>query len=158
MKIEETSIFPLFLILCAVSVIYWGLYSSPSILEYDDRFRSSYGVVLMIFVLNSIIFAFLVEGHRPSSDDFDWPSPFLLPVDGVEEEHAEDRCNSIDYSDDYCSDGYDEDDDDGSHEEVDWGDEQDYDYDDLNKRIEEFIAKVNKGWREEWLREHFNDG
>lgn len=144
-------------------MLFLSLYSSPSILGCECLLGSSFSVVVMVFV----ILAFLVKGYSQTYhgfDDFDSSSPFLFWVDFVEE----DRWNGMDSSDDEndddycypCSDGYDEDDDDdddGSDEEVGWTDEeQDDDNDDLNKRIEEFIAKVNKGWREEWLRENLH--
>lgn len=167
MKIEEISILP-FLILCVASMLFLSLRSSPSILECENLLGSSFSVVLMVFVFNTMIFAFLVKGYMPSYeefDNFDWSLPFQLMVDGMKEEHEEYRCNNIDTgddddNDDYCypcSDGYNEDDDDdSSDEEVGWADEE-QDDDDLDKRIEEFIAKVNKGWREEWLRENLHD-
>ena len=150
-------------------MLFLSLYSSLSILECGKLLGSSFSVVLMVFAFNTLIFAFLVRGYSRSYDefdDFDWSSPFILSVDGMEEKHVEDRCNYIDSSDsdnddDYnnpCSDGYNEDDDDdGTDEEIGWTDEEQDDDDDLNKRIEEFIAKVNKGWREEWLRENLHN-
>ena len=58
-----------------------------------------------------------------------------------------------DYEEYHGSDGYEEDDDDsGSDDEVGWEDEERYD-DNLQKRIEDFIAKVTNGWKEEKLRE-----
>ena len=53
-----------------------------------------------------------------------------------------------------CSDGCNEDDyDNGSAGVIGWQDVAEELDDNLEKRIEDFIAKVNKGWREEMLRE-----
>ncbi|PPD81900.1 hypothetical protein GOBAR_DD21166 [Gossypium barbadense] len=51
-----------------------------------------------------------------------------------------------------CSDGYYEDDSDSDDNDGWFAEEGDYS-DDLQRRIEDFIAKVNNGWREEWLNE-----
>lgn len=51
------------------------------------------------------------------------------------------------------SDGYDKDDDDNSSDDEScWQDEEEYD-NNLERRIESFIAKVNEEWRKERLRE-----
>ena len=62
---------------------------------------------------------------------------------------------SEDYS--FDSDGYNEDDDDnGSDDEVGWGDMDEHNSN-LEKRIEDFIDKVNKGWKEERLRDSLSN-
>ena len=72
--------------------------------------------------------------------------------DNNEKAQDNDNGNGIDNDDEKhsCSDGCNEDDiNNGSAAEIGW---QDVD-ENLEKRIEDFIAKVNNGWREEMLRD-----
>ena len=67
-----------------------------------------------------------------------------------------DNGNGIDNDDEKhsCSDGCNEDDDNnGSAAEIGWQDVDEEIDENLEKRIEDFIAKVNYGWREEMLRD-----
>ncbi|KAJ6409966.1 hypothetical protein OIU84_009456 [Salix udensis] len=72
-------------------------------------------------------------------------------------EKAQDSSNGIDNGDEKhsCSDGCNEDDNSstGSAAEIGWQDVDDQFDENLEKRIEEFIAKVNSGWRKEKLRD-----
>ncbi|KAJ6346235.1 hypothetical protein OIU78_008799 [Salix suchowensis] len=72
-------------------------------------------------------------------------------------EKAQDSSNGIDNGDEKhsCSDGCNEDDNSstGSAAEIGWQDVDDQFDENLEKRIEEFIAKVNNGWRKEKLRD-----
>ncbi|CAK9173140.1 unnamed protein product [Ilex paraguariensis] len=128
-------------------------------------------------VLNILICAILAISFQPSADDIDAFFPFLFVYgvgkDQTEEIHdASEGCSSpgsiISYynngDDDndeivdiYYLDGYEEDDDDnGSDGEIGWNDddEKEEEYDEnFESRIEEFIAKVINGWREELLME-----
>ncbi|KAJ6692928.1 TRANSMEMBRANE PROTEIN [Salix purpurea] len=72
-------------------------------------------------------------------------------------EKAQDSSNGVDNGDEKpsCSDGCNEDDNSstGSAAEIGWQDVDDQFDENLEKRIEEFIAKVNNGWRKEKLRD-----
>ncbi|KAJ9173479.1 hypothetical protein P3X46_016603 [Hevea brasiliensis] len=108
-------------------------------------------------MLNTIILAVIVGSYGPSVEEGDgvWYS-FQSSYD----DHSNDSCSEDDDDDskeNYFSDGYDEDDDDsGGDGEIGWEDDDGVD-DNLRRRIEDFISKVNKGWREEWLRENLHN-
>ncbi|KAJ6671574.1 TRANSMEMBRANE PROTEIN [Salix viminalis] len=76
--------------------------------------------------------------------------------DGINEK-AQDNSNGIDNDDEKhsCSDGcnYEDDNSNGSAAEIGWQDVDEQFDENLEKRIEEFIAKVNNGWRKEKLRD-----
>ncbi|CAL5432860.1 unnamed protein product [Camellia sinensis] len=103
------------------------------------------------------------QSYKPSTDVFDeLEEEQTNEIHNVyKHEDYDDDDENVDYDGDYYdSDGYDEDnDDDGSDDVVGWEDddeeeeeEEEYD-DDLESKVEEFIAKVIKGWKEEQLTE-----
>lgn len=98
-------------------------------------------------MLNTIIWAILVTSVRPSAKGYGDFMSFRDSVCGQEKEEMTDQNDngSTADSDDYQ---YDFSDTDG-HDEVNDGNGE---YDDtLDSRIEEFIAKVIRGWREEQM-------
>lgn len=129
---------------------------------------------LFVFSLfNIIIFAIIVGDHRPSTEDVGGILPFQCDEDASDDREDDDsgkHCDmdgyvhgseEVDDQDDeseedegdYDSDGYHEDDDDnGSNDEIGWGDTDESD-DNLERRVEDFIDRVYKGWREERLRD-----
>ncbi|ONI06794.1 hypothetical protein PRUPE_5G081400 [Prunus persica] len=133
---------------------------------------------LFVFSLfNIIIVAIIVGSHRSSSGEVDSIIPFLYhqyepeeDADNDVEDTKSDKYLNLDgyengsdcvddESEDYSfdSDGYNEDDDDnGSDDEVGWGDMDEHNSN-LEKRIEDFIDKVNKGWKEERLRDSLSN-
>ncbi|KAJ8767593.1 hypothetical protein K2173_018151 [Erythroxylum novogranatense] len=122
---------------------------------------------LFIFSLFNAIILFIVLGnHRPSGDEveefFQYSSQSSFADDYGD--YVKDDNGGSDMEDDNedrsefdGSDGYDEDDDDdGSEGEVGWEDDEEPD-ENLESRIEDFIAKVIKGWREEWLMDNLHN-
>nr|DAD33751.1 TPA_asm: hypothetical protein HUJ06_012602 [Nelumbo nucifera] len=131
---------------------------SPSISQHFSVIVSTFALVTTVkaspvfgfCICNLIIVAILLGSTRPSEGESDWFGslhPSVIVVHEREEERQE--MNSDDdkvagdnskYSDNDNADfrGY---------------DGYDEGRDDLEKRIEEFIAKINKEWRAEWLRE-----
>ncbi|KAJ9147792.1 hypothetical protein P3X46_029913 [Hevea brasiliensis] len=121
--------------------------------------------LFLFSMFNTIILAVVFGNCRPSVEEVDgaWYSFQSSYEDGQDsyDNIVKDEDNDSDVDDDddqrenYFSDGYDEDDDDsGSDGEIGWEDDDEEIDDNLQRRIEDFIAKVNKGWREEWLREN----
>ncbi|KAM2819226.1 hypothetical protein PS2_037670 [Malus domestica] len=120
---------PIFLLLFLASLLVLS-YFLQSISRRNLHFSSNPPFVFLLF--NIIIVAIIVGNHRPSSVEADDIISFVYHSYELEEDGA---------------DGYDKDDDDnGSEGEIGWGDMDEYDYN-LEKRIEDFIDKVNKGWR-----------
>ncbi|EEF51016.1 conserved hypothetical protein [Ricinus communis] len=124
---------------------------------------------LFVFSLfNTIILAIVVGSYRPSDDEVDGSCYTFQPsyenkeyaCDDFKDDNGSNYVDDDDDDDhrkeDWFSDGYDEDDDDsGSDGEIGWEDDDNEETDgSFRRRIEDFIAKVNKGWREEWLTEH----
>ncbi|KAB2622549.1 phosphopantothenoylcysteine decarboxylase subunit VHS3 [Pyrus ussuriensis x Pyrus communis] len=165
---------PIFLLLFLASALVLS-YFLQSISRRDLQFSSNPLFVFSLF--NIIIGAIIVGNHRPSSGEADDAISFVYHSYELEEDGADDSedAKSDKYSSlegcDHCRDhvddnddgesedgdfdfeGYEEDDDDnGSDDEIGWGDMDEYDCN-LEKRIEDFIDKVNKGWREERLRD-----
>ncbi|KAL2235891.1 phosphopantothenoylcysteine decarboxylase subunit VHS3-like [Sesamum indicum] len=114
-------------------------------------------------VFNVVFCAVLVGDDRKSAQDFDGISDFLgfgYEVDW-EEKTMDEMSSDEDDDDFYDSDGYDseiewtDDDNDDDTDEDDDEELKEYDQN-LEGRIEEFIAKVIKGWREELLMEKMN--
>ncbi|KAM2034984.1 hypothetical protein ACFX16_038135 [Malus domestica] len=126
---------PIFLLLFLGSLLVLS-YFLQLISRRNLHFSSNPPFVFLL--VNIIIVAIIVGNHRPSSVEADDIISFAYHSYELEEDGA---------------DGYDEDDDDnGSKGEIGWGDMDEYDYN-LEKRIEDFIDKVNKGWREERVRD-----
>ncbi|OMO80926.1 hypothetical protein COLO4_23851 [Corchorus olitorius] len=103
---------------------------------------------LLSFILfNSIIVAIIVGSHKPSIDEINGSFPYMYDSFDITQEYSD----VDDFEDDIHSlDGYQEDEEDDMDDG--WSDEEEFD-DDLQKRIEDFIAKVNNGWREERLKD-----
>ncbi|KAJ4712883.1 hypothetical protein OWV82_015049 [Melia azedarach] len=137
------------LLVAAILVLKYSLLSSP---------------FFLFSLFNIIIFAIMVASYRPYTYEVDELFPFFC---GSDELGVDTHDNIKEYSDEddedcgdeyHGSDGYDEDDDDnGSEGEVGWEDEEGSDGN-LQKRIEDFIAKVNDRWREEKLRDKIGPG
>lgn len=130
---------------------------------------------LFVFLaLNFIVLAILLGSHshtdhaveRRLSFSFDEEVRVDDPADEDENEvHTDDSEDEDDgrSNDDVTSDGYEEDDDDsGSNGEIGWSNDEDgdeaFEKDEdgdinLEKRSEDFIARVTKGWREERMNE-----
>ncbi|KAL8111405.1 hypothetical protein AgCh_019213 [Apium graveolens] len=100
------------------------------------------------------------EGKVKNEDSTDKSSDFVLRVNYIEwidklaeDENYDSVISDVDSDDFHGYDGYDEEND------IDYGSDDDDDYgeyekdDDLKSRIEEFIAKNNRKWKEE----HFSD-
>ncbi|XP_009373368.2 secreted acidic protein 1A [Pyrus x bretschneideri] len=165
---------PIFLLLFLASALVLS-YFLQSISRRDLQFSSNPLFVFSLF--NIIIGAIIVGNYRPSSGEADDAISFVyhsyeLEEDGADDsadaksdkysslegcdhcrDHVDDNDDGESEDDDFDFEGYEEDDDDsGSDDEIDWGDMDEYDCN-LEKRIEDFIDKVNKGWREERLRD-----
>lgn len=157
-------------IVLSVAFLLVGLRSAS-----DDRnlnlVGSSLSSPLFVFsVFNVIVIAVLLVSHNPGEYE---AGVGIISLDGEEAYGGDaDKCGGQHDGDGYgCggadedtsdsdqsvdSDGYDEDDDDdsGSEHDTGWEDEEEQDGDgDLEKRIEDFIDNVIKGWREERMKE-----
>ncbi|KAJ0051661.1 hypothetical protein Pint_00256 [Pistacia integerrima] len=124
--------------------------SKHPILFYTYEFifvaKSKRDAVFVMF--NVIIITIFLGSSKPSAMDFDW---FFNPSPIVHETYYDDSYDDDDDDDCHGHDGYDEDnDDDLGTEDVESEDEID---NDLERKIEEFIAKVNSKWREESIAE-----
>ena len=138
--------------------------------------------VLLYLLFNFLIVVIIFWSYKPCKEELDELLPLLLSSCGDANENAEPSCdvagdicvtikgendnnekaqdndngNGIDNDDEKhsCSDGCNEDDNNnGSAAEIGWQDVDEEIDEDLEKRIEDFIAKVNYGWREEMLRD-----
>lgn len=121
--------------------------------------------LLLFSLFNTIVLAIMVGSFRPCTYEVDEILHFFCSSDELEVVDMHE--NIMEYSDDeddydheyHGSDGYDEDDDDnGSDDEVGWEDDDnsrdDEGCDDnLQKRIEDFIAEAYNRWKEEKLRD-----
>ncbi|GMJ04821.1 hypothetical protein like AT1G62935 [Hibiscus trionum] len=119
----------------------------------------SYNPLSLFLLFNAIILSVIVVSHKRSTYEFD--GVCSASEVGASFDHIEQSSHISDgyYEDDTgISDGYYEDDtgvSDGYYEDDDdsrYVTDEEYE-DDLHQRIEDFIAKVNNGWREEWLSE-----
>lgn len=106
-------------------------------------------------MFNVIIITIFLGSSKPSAVDFDWiffhPSPPVLHETCYYDSPDDDNDDEDDDKD-HGYDGYDEDNDDDLDTE-DVESEDDGIDNDLERKIEEFIAKVNRKWREELLAE-----
>ncbi len=147
------------LILFSAAILVLNLWSANHQQHKPLRFSSS--PLLVYSVFNMIIIVILIGNYRPSSEEVDGAMPPFLPLYEGEKDTQDDTGNYIDHEDEenHGSDGNDkddDDDDDGSgDDEICWQDEEEYD-NNLERRIEDFIAKVNEEWRKERLREMSN--
>ncbi|KAF1872540.1 hypothetical protein Lal_00016842 [Lupinus albus] len=113
-------------------------------------------------MINTVIFAISVQSHKPVSIDIDkvfvFPSIFEAggeTQEGILEYATDDQVNES--SDEYYkSEGNIEDEGDDHANEI-TTQEEEYD-DNLKTRIENFIAKVYKGWIEESQWDKYNYG
>ncbi|KAB2626733.1 hypothetical protein D8674_020351 [Pyrus ussuriensis x Pyrus communis] len=156
--------FVFFLLCLAIPLILFISFSlSLSVSQHHNFLLSTYEFIVVaksnrvaVFFMFNVIFITIVFGSfRPSKEEFE---RYEVKNDTKEEETKVDDyyCDySSDYeegSEYYGSDGYDEDeDDDGSYDDdIDseefFGEEKDSD---LERRTENFIAKVTTKWREE---------
>lgn len=131
------------------------------ILSFAATLVLNFSSTLFLFsMLNTVILAVVVGSYRPSVEEGDggWYS-FQSWYEEVEDAYDKDEDYDSDDDDDYekendFSDGYDRDDEGDRDGEIGWEDDDEEEDDNLQRRIEEFIAKVNRGWRDEWLREN----
>ncbi|KAK8690942.1 hypothetical protein V6N13_074466 [Hibiscus sabdariffa] len=122
----------------------------------------SFNPLSSFLLFNALIVYVIVVSHKQSIDGFD--GVCSASQVGVSFDHSE-ECSDISehyYEDNtILSDGYyeddDHDDDDGDGDDSWYGAEEEY-VDDLQQRSEDFIAKVNNGWKEEWLSEKECEG
>ena len=154
------------LIILLILLIFFSLSLSAS--KQHNPFLSTYEFIVLkkssrgavFFVFNVIVITICRGSFKPSDGDFDYflsfpPTVYEFDDDTKDEAKDEDYDDSdVDDSDEYHGDdGYDEDDDDdgeGSDDDVDSDDEQ---AEDLETRIEDFIAKGHRQWREESIYE-----
>ncbi|XP_012087235.1 secreted acidic protein 1A [Jatropha curcas] len=144
--------------------------SSALVLNFSSQF-------FLFSLFNTLVLSIIILGsNRPSSTDEidgawfyshqDQNDDMFHYTNNIKDEyknHGDDDSDDDDCrKENYFSDGYDEDDDDSSSDgEVGWDDDDEEEEEvideNLQRRIEDFIAKVNKGWREEWLRENLDN-
>lgn len=151
---------PLFL--CCIAILVLNLWPSNRQQQKPLGFSSS--PLLVFSVFNTIIIAILIGNYRPSTEEVEGVMPPFLPQNEEEIDAQDDTGDYINCKEDenedededevyHGSDGYDKDDDDNSSDDEScWQDEEEYD-NNLERRIESFIAKVNEEWRKERLRE-----
>ncbi|KAM1140525.1 hypothetical protein ACFX13_041293 [Malus domestica] len=166
--VSAPSVLVFFLLCLAIPLILLISFSmSLSASQHHNSLLSTYESIVVaksnrvaVFFMFNVIFITIVLGSfRPSKEELEW---YEVKNDSKEEEpKVEDYyCYySSDYeegSEYYGSDGYDEDeDDDGSDDDTKseefFAEEKDSD---LERRTEDFIAKVTRKWREELLYDH----
>lgn len=151
---------PLFL--CCIAILVLNLWPSNRQQQKPLGFSSS--PLLVFSVFNTIIIAILIGNYRPSTEEVEGVMPPFLPQNEEEIDAQDDTGDYINCKEDenedevedevyHGSDGYDKDDDDNSSDDEScWQDEEEYD-NNLERRIESFIVKVNEEWRKERLRE-----
>ncbi|KAF5744321.1 hypothetical protein HS088_TW08G00922 [Tripterygium wilfordii] len=136
---------------------------------YDAFIEAKSSNLAMFFFLNVVMILILLGSAKPPAEEFDGLFSFLSSAYGFsgskEKENDHDKELSFETDGDHysCSDegeagddenhGCDEDSDDDNGAEEEDGADDDCSDSDLERRIEEFIAKVNNTWREEILRE-----
>ncbi|XP_039011533.1 uncharacterized protein LOC120140629 [Hibiscus syriacus] len=117
------------------------------------NFEFSYNHLSLFVLFNAIIVSVIFVSHKQSIDESD--GDCSVSEVGASFDQTE-RSDIVDvYKDDTdISSGYCEDDDHENNNDCScYGGEEEYG-DDLHQRIEDFIAKVNNGWREECLSEN----
>lgn len=149
---------PLFL--CCIAILVLNLWPSNRQQQKPLGFSSS--PLLVFSVFNTIIIAILIGNYRPSTEEVEGVMPPFLPQNEEEIDAQDDTGDYINCKEDenededevyHGSDRYNKDDDDNSSDDEScWQDEEEYD-NNLERRIESFIAKVNEEWRKERLRE-----
>ncbi|XVF10744.1 hypothetical protein REPUB_Repub07fG0209100 [Reevesia pubescens] len=145
------------IILCVVAILFVKSLST-SIFKLCNL-EIFYSSLSQYILFNAIIIAVIFGSHKPSIDEFDGVYPYLHSLYEADAsfDNTEEYSDVDVYEDDICSsNGYQEDDDEDDDDNDDmndgWDDEEE-DGDDLQKRIEDFIAEVTNGWREERLKE-----
>ena len=168
MKIASIPALLLYLIILLNLLIFFSLSLSaskqhnPLLSTYEFIVEKKPSRVAVFFVFNVLVIT-ICRGSlssKPSDGDYDYllsfpPIVYEFDDDTKDEAKYGDYDDSdVDDSDEYHGDdGYDEDDDDGgegSDDDVDSDDEQ---VEDLETRIEDFIAKGHRQWREELIYE-----
>lgn len=128
--------------------------SSSSHSSFEDPDSSS-SPLLLFLILNSLVLTVLLGSHKPNCRGADLSH---LPSDEVTENdnggnRDEGDIDTKEYSGSSRSDGYDGDDDmSGSDDEISW--EDGACTNSLEKRIEEFITKVDERWCVERFKEN----
>lgn len=135
-----------FLVLCLAAILILDI-SSPFFLY------PLFNIIILVIIFGSYRpYVDKVDGVFPSFPDEVGDDVYDNIRDGSDNSDDDD-----DYKQNYGSDGYEEDDDDnGSDGEIGWQDDEEFD-DNLERRIEEFIAKVNTGWKEEQLEDNLHN-
>ncbi|XAR55002.1 hypothetical protein NMG60_11030368 [Bertholletia excelsa] len=129
-------------------ILPFSILCAATLLVLQNFYFSSYRLIVFSVVMIATC-TFLVRLHKPTDDAFDGSSPVINFVCGEKEDdiitasytHGEED----DQKHDYQSEGYTKYIDDDEEEQEEEGGEN------LEERIEEFIAKVRRGWREELL-------
>lgn len=145
---------------------------NPFLSTYESIVVKGSGRVAVFFMFNVIVITIFINGslNKPSTEDFDWSLSFPHLVYEAENTHDEATWKTYDHVDSDTEDGngyhastddegYDEDsDDNGSDDDDDDldSDEEEQDHKDLERRIEEFIAKNYKQRREELIYERLS--
>ncbi|KAL4278767.1 hypothetical protein GQ457_03G020460 [Hibiscus cannabinus] len=115
----------------------------------------SFNPLSSFLLFNAIIVSVIVVSHKQSINGFD--GVCSASQVGASFDHSE-QCSDISDEDNtVLSDGYYEDDDHDDDDDSWYGAEEEY-VDDLQQRSEDFIAKVNNEWKEEWLSEKDCEG
>lgn len=155
----------IFLLIILFGATYLVLLSFP-LSSYGGLIGILTSRVFAFIVFNIVVCSILVISDRPSTEAYNDFMPFQDFDDEADKEQMEekindDNCNqsssecssdSDDYMYYFSPDGCEEEDDDDdygstSNDEFGWdNDDEEYD-DDLESRIEEFIAKVINGWK-----------
>lgn len=127
---------------------------------YENLFKISSTCTFRYFVFNSIVFVILTRSFRSSAHGVDELLPSFQFFDGVSEEQIEDIgytsedsdiYGSNDYDSHCGSSGYEEEDDNGSDSETNWIEDNEETDHDLENKVEAFISKVIRGWKEEQM-------
>lgn len=148
------------LLLCLIILVILLLFLSLSLCPFLSTYelivvKKSSRVAVVFFMFNAIVITIFRGSLKPSEGDCDcflsFPSLACELDDDTKYENYDD--SDDEEGDEYHGyDGYDEenDDDGGSDDDVNSEDEQ---VEDLERRVEDFIAKVNRQWREEVIYE-----
>lgn len=148
------------LILLVVAIWFSKICHNPSLPNVLGSIRIPAPFLLMYSLFSIILFSIIIESYKPYSKEDDQDStPLYLHEEG---EYSPDHIKRTpdeesDYEDYHGSDGYEVDDqndvyESGDDDDVTWDDEERFD-ENLQKRVEDFIAKVTDGWKEEKMRD-----
>ena len=158
MKIASILVLLLCLLILLILLIFLTL--SLPVSKQHNPFLSTYEFIVVkkssrvavFFIFNVIVITIFRGSVKPSEGDFDCFLSFPSLVYELDDDTKEEDYSDVEDSDEYHgSDGYDEDDDDdGSDDDFDSEDEK---VEDLKRRIDDFIAMVNRQRREELIYE-----